>query len=199
MGSHRLFVGIELDARWRRWLVDVAARLRRCDPGEFRWVSPEVLHLTIVFLGAQPSSSLPRIRAAVCAAASRSPPCQLRPGKTGTFGGRSPRVIWVAAVDAQAGLERLRSAVGSELDAARVSYDPKPLVAHITLARARRGQPSRAEWLAEGLSEATSPPPPPPLGVSHLTLFESQLLSSGPRYTVLERAMLAGPEHPSSP
>ena len=191
----RLFVGVELDDAWRGWLVEVAARLRRANGDDFRWVRPDLLHLTVVFLGQQPASCLPTIHGVIARAAARSTRFELRPGRLGSFGGRMPRAIWVGALDVSGGLSRLHGGLASELDVSAVSYDRKPLVPHITLARARRGRPGPRSW---------SPPdvggdllPPPSLLVSHLTLFESLTLEARPQYPVLQRTVLGGSGPPA--
>ena len=73
-----------------------------------------------------------------------------------------------------------------ELLKRRVSFDAKPLVPHITLARPRR-RAGRLAFLPADLRDA------PPLRANALTLFQSHLLPDGPKYTSLMKIRLGGP------
>ena len=54
----RLFVAVELPDAWRAYLAARMAELERLAPGYARWVAPELLHLTVLFLGEQPPARL---------------------------------------------------------------------------------------------------------------------------------------------
>ena len=65
-------------------------------------------------------------------------------------------------------------------------YDPKPLVAHLTLGRARRdAAPAAGRALAHRLPTLTLPKPPAPFTARELALVRSELSPHGPRYTKL--------------
>lgn len=190
----RLFVAIELSAEWRDWLGRVATQLRaapgdphqlRPTPGDaYRWVRPELLHLTVCFLGAQPAEHLPAIVRAVDAGAASGPPFHLHLGRPGGFGGRHPRVIWIGVEDPSGALPRLRAHLDTALDREEIPFDRKPLVPHITLARLRSsGAPVR------GLPTTPSQVPAP-LPVRQLLLACSHLTLEGPRYEPLHRVGL---------
>src|SRR5579859_7373272 len=88
----RLFFAIELPP-------DVQAalgRVRTADGGAYRWVEPELLHVTLVFLGEQPDARLAALERAGVAAARSVPPGVLRLGEAGHFGSRkAPSVLWI--------------------------------------------------------------------------------------------------------
>ena len=184
----RLFVAIELSDAWRHSLNNIAAGLRASSGDAYRWVRPDLLHLTLVFLGWQPAGALTKIEEAIDAAAGGRPAFSLVQGQVGGFGGRRVRVIWVAANDPAGALQPLRAALERELDAREIGYDRKPLVGHITLARARETAASRPATpfgpQAGGRRRA------PPLTVRDIVLMRSELGRGGPRYTVLARASL---------
>jgi len=184
----RLFVAIELPAAWRRYLAARAAELERLAPGYARWVAPELLHLTVVFLGEQPPAQRAAIERALRDATARQAPFQLALGPLGHFGGAVPRVLWVGAHASGHGLEALHAAVGAALAAEGVAFDRKPLVAHLTLGRARPGaDPAVGRRLARQLPALPLPAAPPPFTVEALTLMRSELQPAGPRYTPLAR------------
>jgi 2'-5' RNA ligase len=184
----RLFVAIELPAAWRRYLAARAAELERLAPGYARWVAPELLHLTVVFLGEQPPEQLAAIERALRAATARQPPFRLALGQLGHFGGAVPRVLWMGAHAPHQALETLHTAVSEALAAEGVTFDRKPLVAHLTLGRARPGAEAAAgRLLVQRLPTLALPAAPPPFTVEAVVLMRSELRPAGPRYTPLAR------------
>ncbi len=182
-GRLRLFVAITLPAAWQGYLASRAQDLERLAPRYARWVAPDLLHLTLVFLGEQPAERLAAIEAAVAAAAAGRRPFRLALGQLGSFG-NPPRVLWVAARADGTALADLYTALVSRLAASAIPFDQKPLVAHLTLGRARRDAPTSAgRALAARLPALTLPPAPPSFTVESITLMRSELSSRGPRYT----------------
>jgi 2'-5' RNA ligase len=182
----RLFAAIELPDSWRHGLSLLQDIQRRAAPAYFRWVQPSALHLTVVFLGNQPVTALPSISQALATAAARVEPFVLGVTEPGTFGPPSaPRVLWTGVREPSGRLNQLRREIDRELVAADIDFDPKPLVPHITLGRARRG--------AGRFQPAPLKPRLAAFQVERLTLFESQLGPGGPTYTPRFQADLKGP------
>jgi 2'-5' RNA ligase len=182
----RLFVAVELPAPWRTWLADRAARLESLAPHCTRWVRPELFHLTVLFLGDQAVSRVTAIEAALGQAAGATPPFELALGQLGHFGGDRPRVLWAEAKAPPGTLDRLHARLAHALHERKVAFDTKPLVAHLTLGRARRdADPTTGRALARELPAMKLPAPPPPFTVHELTLMRSELQAGGPRYTAL--------------
>jgi RNA 2',3'-cyclic 3'-phosphodiesterase len=197
----RLFVALELPDQWRAALAGEARSLESAAPGFGRWVDPSLMHVTLVFLGSQDVSLVLTIEGAVSRAAGASQPFSLGLASPGSFGGRrSLRVMWVGVQDQPAGsLGRLYAAVSTQLQAANISFDASPFRAHITLGRARRDATSaQSEAMYNAIARRAAAsgqnPPVEPLQCERLTLMQSTLRSSGPIYTPLYRARLAGIE-----
>ncbi len=181
----RLFAAIELPDSWRQGLSLLQDIQRRAAPTYFRWVAPSARHLTVVFLGNQPSTTLPSIGQALATAATRVAPFVLGAAEPGTFGPpNAPRVLWAGVREPSGRLHQLRREIDRELLAADIDFDPKPLVPHITLGRARRG--------AGQFQPAPLKPRLAAFQVERLTLFESQLGPGGPTYTRRFQAELKG-------
>jgi RNA 2',3'-cyclic 3'-phosphodiesterase len=181
----RLFVAITLPPTWKQYLAARARDLERLAPGYARWVAPDLLHLTLIFLGEQPAARLPAIAGAVAAAAAGHRAFPLALGAAGAFG-TPPRVLWVGARPAGDQLSRLHAALVARLTAGAIPFDPKPLVAHLTLGRARRDAAAGAgRALAAALPTLAMPPPPPSFAVETIALIRSELSPRGPRYTAL--------------
>jgi 2'-5' RNA ligase len=180
----RLFVAITLPPTWKEYLAARARDLERLAPGYTRWVAPELLHLTLVFLGEQAADRLPTIDSAVAAAARGRRPFRLALGDLGTFGS-PPRVLWVGARADGTALPDLHTALAANLAAATIPFDEKPLVAHLTLGRARRDASTTAgRALAARLRTLAAPPAPLPFTVESIVLMQSELSPRGPRYTL---------------
>ena len=188
----RLFVAIALPSDWRRYLAACQQDLERLAPGYARWVTTELMHLTLVFLGEQPSGRLPAVQDAVSAAAAGQSAFTLALGRLGHFGGSAPRVLWVEAHAAGGGLTRLHAALCEQLVAREIPFDRKPLVPHLTLGRARRDAPPAAgRLLASRLPTLRLPHPPRAFHVEAVHLVRSELSPRGPRYTALAEYRLA--------
>lgn len=186
--QRRLFTAIELLDSWRKAASRFQRVLEPVAGGDLHWVRPELLHITVVFLGYRPEGSLPRIEGALAEAGREVRPFRLAMGKPGCFGQpHNLRVIWVGLATVPEGLERLHRAVSARLSAEGIPFDRKPLVPHITLARARpslsRDTSLRVHAKLQGLRLDSIPP----LDVTDYVLMESHLSRYGPNYQVVRR------------
>lgn len=173
----------------------VQHKIEREAPGYARWVLPELMHLTLVFLGNQYPQRGGNILAGVREAAAAAEPFELVLGRPGWFGSApQPRVLWMDVVDREARLQRLHRALVTALGARQIAFDPRPLAPHITLGRAQRAPPrglgQRASGTLASIDLRTHQPRP--LNVSGVSLMCSQPSPNGPRYTERERVELAG-------
>jgi RNA 2',3'-cyclic 3'-phosphodiesterase len=176
----RLFFAVELSAQARAAL----GRLRGED-GDYRWVDPALMHVTLAFLGEQPEDRLPALER-IGAEAARTPGGTLRLGEAGLFGPRrAPRVLWVDLQGEVEALLTLQQRVAEGLRAEGFPVEDRAFRAHITLARrrdnARAGAP--AGW-PPTLEHVT-------FALKELTLMQSKLSPRGPSYTPLLQFQLA--------
>jgi len=192
----RLFVAIEIPEGPR---AEAGRRLQavRGQLPPARWVDPEKIHLTLIFLGAIEEADLPALGAALRSAAAAHAPFLLALQGGGTFPPRRPaRVAWIgvdAADTAGPALAALQADV-SAAAAGAVGYTPesRPYHPHITLARCPENWPRPAIDL---FTAAFAGPLSDPFPVSRIALFESQLRGGpggGARYRVVEAFPLAG-------
>jgi len=165
---------------------DVRAKLARLIPGDasrdYRFVDPDGMHVTLAFLGEQPTEKLPDLERIGQAAAGQSEKGCLALGSAGSFGSkRAPRVLWIGLAG---DVDRLRT-VQSHLTRALASHgfptEDRDFSPHITLARRRPNAtgPAPSGW--PPTLEPTSFP------LAELTLFESKLSPQGATYTPLGR------------
>ena len=148
-----------------------------------RWTRPEQMHVTLKFLGEQPDTALPGLRAALAARARAACPIEATLARVAAFGGQRARIL-VAELESQGGgLGQL--AAGLEADAAElgVERETRPFVAHVTLARFRHPGDARAVIAAATLE-------PTAFRFTEACLYRSELSPAGSRYAVIERCPL---------
>src|SRR5690606_39079150 len=104
----RLFVAIDPPPAIAASIEKVLAPARRLAPDE-KWSSLSKLHLTLVFLGHLPASTVEPIGAALSRAAARAAAFDAQVRGAGTFGrGSRARVLWLG-VDGGDALVRLQA------------------------------------------------------------------------------------------
>ncbi|MGW3817351.1 RNA 2',3'-cyclic phosphodiesterase [Streptomyces sp. NPDC005046] len=117
-----------------------------------RWNRIEDWHITLAFLGELPVETVPLLRLPLAAlAADREPPCLSLRG-SGTF---DDRVLWSGIDGDLDELQRLATDVRTAVRNCGVALEDRPLRPHLTLARARRGDPSSAGEIARDIAEFT--------------------------------------------
>jgi RNA 2',3'-cyclic 3'-phosphodiesterase len=186
----RLFVAFEVPEPVRREVRRRAAGLRERLP-RARWVNPDVLHLTLVFLGEVAPEQVPALAERLRRAFAPFPELPLRLAGGGTFpAGRPARVAWVG-VTAPAELAPLQAAATRAAGevVAGLEPDERPFHAHVTLARCPSPWPRGA---AEKFAAAFPGEVGPPFVVTHGVLVESKLSPRGPSYRDLAALPLAG-------
>jgi len=125
----RLFLALWPDAAVRRSLQAAARPAVEASGG--RPVPAANYHLTLAFLGLQPSSNLDAIARA--AAAQESFAGTLRLTRIGHF--RGARVLWAGPERTPPRLARAAAGLRAALEANGVRFTPGPFRAHVTLAR----------------------------------------------------------------
>lgn len=188
----RLFVALPLAEAVREEVGRRVAGERRRLPAA-RWVPPENLHLTLVFLGNVEDGGAARLEAELAAALAPHPPLTLRLAGAGCFPplpprgkARPARVAWLG-IEVEEGVERLAAVQEAAADAARravgFTSDDRPFSPHLTIARPR--DPWREDAVAT-FTTLFSPPAGDPFVVDHALLVESEL-GRGPAGSSLYR------------
>jgi RNA 2',3'-cyclic 3'-phosphodiesterase len=161
-----------------------------------KWVAPDLLHMTLRFLGEIPVERLIAVELATHAAAQEFEAFELCLDCTGTFPHeRNPRVLWVGARDdaGHVSLQRLRAAVEHQLNVLGFGREQKPFSPHITIARLRE-RSSAEERRALGAAwtgiSTRAPGFRHSFQVKNVTVMRSDLRAERPYYTPLTRTPL---------
>src|SRR6185436_9870816 len=140
----RVFVAATLPAAIRE---NLAAAQRALDALslDVRWVRPEGIHLTLVFLGEVLAARLQGLAAALGALRGAAGPIVLEARGLGTFpeSGR-PRVIWARLAGDLDGLARLQASVAAAVREAGSAIEARDWHPHLTLGRVQGGWGDRA-------------------------------------------------------
>lgn len=184
----RLFVGLDLPDDLRAGIA-AWGREDLVDPA-LRPVTPESLHITLVFLGNRPEGEIEEIAAVVRERTGPAPWVELLDPVA-----RPPRRARLYALPALSpGTEALQEGVEQGLvEAGFCKPEKRPFWPHVTVARVRsEGRGSRRPAVA------ARPPGQLPQGLSEaqicrrMTLYRSELQPTGARYVPLAQVQLPG-------
>lgn len=179
MEKKRLFIAIQLPPNVRTSLGAVSDNLAAQMPERsVRWVKPDLLHLTLRFLGDTAVDRMPALGATLDEVAAAHAAFALSLGELGCFPNRSrPRVIWVGLHGDLQPMQALKRALDETLAPLGWEKEDRPFRAHLTLGRVKDSR------LLKSVRWGTDVQPlPVPITAVHLV--ESQLTREGPVYTV---------------
>jgi len=153
--SMRLFFALWPDPHTRDALAALAERVAGETGG--RATSPDNVHLTLVFLGAQPRDSAAAL--AERAGAIEASPFVLSLDHIDCW--RKNSVAWLGASEIPPALASLRKSLIASLAALGIADDARPFSVHVTLARKvttllRRRLTSPIAWAVDGLALVAS-------------------------------------------
>ena len=187
MNTIRAFIAVPLSEEVKRGLDDVARALGGPVPrGAVRWVRPEQIHLTLVFLGDTLTDQLPDVKRGMDAAAKSHPSFTLHLGELGCFPNpRRPRVIWIGLAGEVGRLASLKMSLDAQLLALGRVPENKPFRAHLTLGRVKNERDVQGVEWAANVPRLAVP-------ITTLHLIESQLRPDGPVYTIRHTSRLMG-------
>jgi len=190
----RIFIGIDLDP-------EVRARISRFLEGvqgfaaDARWVRPELLHVTLKFIGEQTpeqveaiTERLRRVEGSVF---------EIRSAGYGFFPtAKAPRVFWIG-IQAAPPLAALAESIDVAVAELGIPREDRPYSPHLTLARAggRSGSPKWRKGDGHNKTFAVLEKRLAAMGeldfgtitAHEFILFQSQLSPAGSKYTKLQR------------
>ena len=181
----RAFVAVEISETARQQLARLIDGFRRMPGATARWVRPELMHLTLVFLGEVSQEFLESAKVQLREVSSRHAPFTARLKGLGAF--PSParaRVVWVGTEPGRREVCSLQAAVSRSLGAIGYQPERRPFSPHLTIGRLRTpGDVGRATTLQFESEQFT---------IDRIVLFRSVLGPTGPTYTRLAEFPLEG-------
>lgn len=180
----RLFFALDLSEEVRGGLASLCNRLEHHLPTA-RWVRPDLMHVTVKFLGNTPDDLIDDVIEAGCSATAGASVCRLEAAGLGAFPkARNPRIVWAGLIGDIGPLVKVVDRLESALEPLGFLPERRQFSPHVTLARARRGKrlPSLEKLMTKHGDSTFGL-----LNVSQLVLFESELTRTGPIYTTAAR------------
>ena len=174
----RLFVAIPLPLT-----LATAAFTVLPDIPALRRVRPELMHVTLAFLGAVPDERLGEVVSAVTGAATGRRAFPVSLDTVGRFpSGGAPTVAWLGVGEGAAEMTALAESVRRSLATGSLPFDAKPFRPHVTLARVReRASSDEVREIAATIERARTPALQ--FTADAAIIVESVVSSKGPRYT----------------
>ena len=178
----RAFIGITLPDSVRSSLASLQRYVGESS-ADVKWVEPDHLHVTLKFLDEITDEQRRHVEALLGRIASGQPPFLLAMDRVGAFPAvTAPRVLWVGLSEGKESVIRITESIEREGHAIPLPREERPFAAHVTLGRVRT--PRNRQALTERLRGVVWQPPAP-WHVTSVTLYQSVLGATGPRYSVL--------------
>ena len=183
----RVFIAIEIDEGIRKSLADLQREmLGKVDikKSDAKWVNPDIMHLTLKFLGEIKDTQSVDLCNIVKDVAGRNKVFDIEVGCVGFFGGKSARVLWVGTGQDSENLLQLHGDLEEQLATAGWPKDNRKFAGHLTLCRIRNSKAGlklarlTEEYKNFNLGFST---------VDSITVYQSELTPKGPVYTSLGR------------
>jgi 2'-5' RNA ligase len=190
MARVRTFIAIDLDKPIRDRLLALQENLARAG-NEVKWVEPENLHVTLLFLGEVDQRDVPAVCRVVGEGCVSHAPFPMSVETVGCFPNpRRPRVLWVGLGEGTQEVCALHDALEPPLlDLGCYRQEERKYTPHITLGRVKNDRPTDNLALALARQSAWKGGE---TTVREVLVMSSDLTPKGPIYTVMSRAKLAG-------
>ena len=186
----RSFLAFDLPSTWKEKMAHIS-KGKRASYLDVRWVKPENIHLTLVFLGNIPSERIEDLGLVVEDAARGYAPFSVHLHGMGYFPGRgSPRVLWIGLGGDIERMAGFRNDVQNRLKPFGIQQEKRPYRPHLTLGRFRKsGRKNRllGDFLLKNGNVTSNS-----VVFDTLYLYKSDLRREGPIYARLASWPLLG-------
>ena len=180
----RVFLAVELSSNIQEKLFALQQQLKGILP-PINWVRPESIHLTLKFLGYVHPSLVSQLLSALEPIGEKHAPFSIDVQGLGVFPQvKHPRIFWVGFTGNTQALQELVLEIEAVLETLGFPPEEKPYHSHLTLARIKRENAK----VGSAFIQTRALKSDQHLGaliVDRFTLFQSDLDSSGARYTPL--------------
>jgi 2'-5' RNA ligase len=181
----RVFIAVDINEQIRKAIGDVQKRLQgrvKSSGKSVKWVRPEVMHLTLKFLGEVDDGAITDVCKAVENVANGHKKFDLDIETVGCFGGRSARVVWVGTGAGSEQLVRLAEDIDDVLGETGFAKETRRFTGHLTLCRIKNVRDGYE--LAEAV-DGFGPFNAGTASIDAVTVYQSELTRAGPNYTAL--------------
>ncbi|MEO6774083.1 MAG: RNA 2',3'-cyclic phosphodiesterase, partial [Kofleriaceae bacterium] len=190
--AKRLFVGVRVSVATANALAHCAEQLaRRARDAnlDLKWVEPANYHVTLKFLGWAHAELIAALDDRLAAAVAGLAPFKLRTARLGAFPAiEKASLLWAGVDEPSGALAGLAATIEAMAVGLGFAAEPRPFHAHVTLARSRETRSLKELVLpmSEQMFSDTR--------IEGVTLFESEMKSSGSVYTEISRIGFKTPD-----
>ncbi len=186
----RVFLAVELSSGIRENLFSLQQELKKILP-PINWVRPESIHLTLKFLGYVEPSRISQLLLALEPIGKKQHGFSIEVQGVGVFPQvKHPRIFWVGVAGKTHPLQELVLEIEAALEPLGFPPEEKPYHPHLTVARIKRDNAIVGSALLEN-EVLEREQHFGTLTVDQLTLFQSDLDSTGATYTPLGAVLLS--------
>ncbi|OAI55054.1 hypothetical protein AYO44_13695 [Planctomycetaceae bacterium SCGC AG-212-F19] len=188
MSRIRTFIAIDVNSAVRDRLVELQENLARGGT-DVKWVEPENLHLTLLFLGEVEDKQLHEVCRAVADATAGQAPFTMALEKVGCFpNARRPRILWAGVGTGLQEVVAVHDAIEPALlDLGCYRREERDYTPHLTLGRIKGDKVTFK--LSEGIAKNQGWQGGDTV-VREVLVMSSTLGRDGPEYAVMSRAKL---------
>lgn len=181
----RAFIAADINEELRKRIEKLQSEFKRRlkNPGPIKWVQPQLIHLTLKFLGEADEARLDEFYQAIEMVCQGRKNIELEFNKVGCFG-RPPKVLWLGLEKPLPELENIAKDLEDAFEVLGFEKEQRDFSPHLTLARIKEGKPDRElPKIVESFGKIESPK----VLVDSVCFYKSQLTSDGPVYTLLKK------------
>lgn len=185
----RIFVAIDIDNNLRAAITALQADLRsQLNPtsGKIKWVDPDLMHLTLKFIGEVEQENVGRISEVVASVAVQHKAFSFEMPILGCFG-RPVKVIWLGTETENQQLLQLHQDIEDALESTGWPKEKKSFSPHLTLARLKDVPSDRK---LKGIIKNYDPVHLAIVRAYSVRVYESTLTPAGPMYSELSEIEL---------
>jgi 2'-5' RNA ligase len=191
MSRVRTFIAVDLESDIRDRCIALQQKLGRSAP-DVKWVEPDNIHVTLLFLGEVDERDLHPVCRAVGTVCATLVPFDLSVEGVGCFPNlRRPRIVWAGIGAGTQELVALHDALEPPLlELGCYRREDRKYTPHVTLGRVKSERPS--DRLAQAVQQQTAWRAGE-CAVAEVLVMASELRPQGPVYSVLSTARLGRP------
>lgn len=187
----RSFLAFELPPDIKAMVTRVSGEARKSSL-DVRWVRPEFIHLTVVFMGDIESEQVSQMENPLAVVCSNHRPFSISLKPMGCFpNSRNPRVIWLGIGGDLERMSRFKNDLEQVLLPFGIKEEERAFKPHLTLGRFKK--PGKREPELERLLSTYRDLSSPVCALSELVLFRSDLKPGGAVYTKMLSWPLSAP------
>ncbi len=184
----RLFIAIDIIPD--NTFLDIYSKIKSTSTklDRINWVKPDLMHVTLKFLGETPEDKIPSILQGISFAVSDISSFVMTIETVGAFGSRyQPRVLWFG-INKTNEIEQLHTQLQKEMKKLGFKYDFGNFVPHITVARINKVDNKQKFWNSiESMQTSFIQE----VQVGKVTLYESILETHIPRHEIIGEIVLS--------